>query len=264
MGNNMRNKEKSSYNVPNLERALLIMEYLLDHPDGLGITDVVKGMGFPNNSVFRIMNTLHNHDYLYRDKKSKKFTLSRKLFSMAYGSVIQKNLMECAVEPMRALRDELGETVVISILDKDEGLVLEQVPGLHSFRFVCDPGTKQPLHASASTKCIIANLPALKQKALFKKMEFEKYTENTISDLKTYKGELKKIKKEGYALDNAEAIEGVYCVAAPVFSGNGEPVAALTVTGPANRFKKENLESAGNIVKTYSAEVSRRLGFGLL
>lgn len=260
----MTKTEGKSYQVPNLERALRIMEHLLNYPDGQGITDIVKGLGYPNNSVFRIMSTLHQNGYLYRDEGTKKFTLSRKLFSMSYGSISQKNLMECSMVIMRELVEELGETVVISILDHDEGLVLEQVPGTHPFRFVCDAGTRQALHCSASTKSIIAFLPVEEQNSIVSRMKFVKHTDHTITSAKLFHDELIEVKKVGYGLDNAEAIEGVYCAAAPIFNDQARPIAAITITGPANRVPQEKLPKIGLIVKSYADKISAKLGHGLI
>ncbi len=257
---NENNRRKSDFQVPNLERALLIMEYLLNFPDGKGISDLAKELDFPKNSVFRIMNTLEAYDYIQRDAL-KKYSLSNKMFAMAYSCSDRKNLIECATETMRELRDKVKETVVISILVDSEGIVLDQVPGVHPFRFVVESGTKQELHTSASIKAILAFSDQKKRDAIIDKADFVKRTEHTITDRAEFLKVLKKIEVTGYALDEGEALDGVCCVAAPIFNASGEPIAALTVTGPSSRVPKEQLPELAETVKLAAGEISSRLGF---
>ncbi len=260
----MNKKKKSSYQVPNLERALVILEYLRNFPDGLGLSELARALEFPTNSVFRIMNTLDNYEYVWRDEKNKRYRLSRKLFSLAYGSVGEASLTENTLEFMRDLRDEFKETVVLSVMTEEGGLILEQVPGLHPFRFVCDPGTKQDFHASASTKSMLAFLPKKELTAYLKNRDYCRLTENSITSKEDFLKELKEVRKKGYALDNAEALEGVRCVGAPVFNGSGHPIASITITGPSSRLNNCDLEEIASSVVRAAGNASRRFGYGLV
>ncbi|MBI9016244.1 MAG: IclR family transcriptional regulator [Phycisphaerae bacterium] len=252
--------DKKSYQVPNLERALIIMEYLLGHPVGQTLSELAKAIKSPTNSVFRICNTLLMYGYLNRDEQSKRFTLSRKLFSLAYSSAHETSLMEKSLDVMRELRDKLHETVVISIIDKDKGLVLEQIPGLHPFRFVCDPGTSQPMHASASTKAILAFIPELQRNIIISSMEMPKLTDKTIIDRDQYRQHIKTVIQQGYAIDLDEGLDGVCCVAAPILDARQIAIAAITVTGPTTRMLPEHLEDIGHTVKEYTFRISQRMG----
>ena len=146
----------SDQRVPVLERALFILEHLLNHPNGLGVSDITHQLGYPKNSVYRIVHTLERFGYVYRDPETKRFVLSRKMFSMAYKGTEERTLMEFALPVMRDMRDAVKETVLLSIVSDNEGLVLEQVPGLHSFRFVVEPGTRRSVHGSSHGKAILA------------------------------------------------------------------------------------------------------------
>ncbi len=258
----MNEKSKSEYNVPNLERALVILDYVVGvSPKGISIADVVKELGFPNSSVFRIMNTLTKHKYLIKDEQTKRFTLGHKFFSMAHDSADKKLLIECAIPVMKKLRDLLKETVVITVMSDEEGMVIDQVPGLYPFRFVCDPGTRQPLHASASVKAILANLAEEEKKKIFTQINFSKLTENTILTLEEYKKELTEAKAQGYAFDREEGLIGVVCVAAPIFNKKGYPIASVTLTAPIGRLKVEELGAVGEIVRQYCDLITDQIKF---
>lgn len=258
------NGNTSEYFVPALERALVVMEHLRTHPRGLGISEITNHLGYPKNSVYRILNTLEKHAYIQRDSETKRFTLTRKMLAMAYSGPDEKNLMENALDVLRDLRDEVKETVLISIVAEDEGLVLEQVPGLFPFRFVVEPGTRRSVHASSHGKAILAFLPEREREAILGRIALTRFTENTITTRKGLRAELERIRARGYAFDMAEEGEGIRCVSAPVLDRNGVAVAAITTTGPAFRMPDDTLPAIGECVKKHAARISRRLGFGLV
>jgi DNA-binding IclR family transcriptional regulator len=249
--------------VPNLERGLLILEHLARHPGGQGISDIAAALHYPLNSVFRVTHTLLRHGYVERHPHTRKFTLTRKPAALAYGGETDRTLMENALDLMRELRDRVRETVVVSILDRGEGLILEQVPGLHPFRFVCEPGTRQPMHASASTKAILAFLPDAERDALLAHAVFPALTRRTLRDRAALLAELVSVRSRGYAIDRGEALEGVHCVAAPVRDRRGRAIAAITVTGPAQRMPERGFAVPGALVRECAARISARFGFGL-
>jgi DNA-binding IclR family transcriptional regulator len=248
--------------VPILDRALRVLDHLRQCPQGRSLTEIARALGFPKNTVHRILNTLAVHDYVRRDS-ARLYTLSRKMASLAYDSAQDRGLLENSLDVMRRLRDATEETVVISILDRDEGLVLEQVQSSHPFRFVCDPGTRQTLHTSASTKAILAFLPEAERESVLERVTFRRLTANTLASRSRFDRALGGVRQAGYAVDRSEALDGVHCVAAPIFNHQGFPVAALTITGPAERVPAAAFASIGKLVKAHAAEISKRLGYGL-
>jgi len=254
----------SERHVPTLERALIILEHLLKHPRGLGISDITNQLGFPKNSVYRILNTFEKHGYLNRDPETKRFLLSRKMFAMAYNGAEEKGLMENALDVMRDLRDEVKETCLISVVADDEGLILEQVPGLYSFRFVVEPGTRCAVYASSHGKAILAFLSDRERDEILDRISLKRFTENTITTRSGLLEELASIRERGYAFDIAEETEGVHCASAPILNQHGEALAALTTTGPAFRLAESSLDRVGRCVQKHAARISRRMGYGLV
>lgn len=252
-------KKRSDFQVPNLERALQILEYLIQFPNGKGISDLSKELSFPKNSVFRILNTLEGYNYIQRDEL-KKYTLTNKMFAISYDRADRKNLIECSATAMRNLRDNVKETVVLSILSGHEGVVLEEVSGLHPFRFIVERGTKQEAHTSASVKSMLAFSSEKERESVLENVEFIKRTDRTILSKEAYLEELDKVKMAGFATDAGEALEGVCCISAPIFSEDGTPVAALTITGPSSRISSGEVESLGAVVKDAALDISRKLG----
>jgi len=260
----MLKKKNSKYHVPNLERALDILELLAKHPAGLTVADITKTLQISRNSVFRITATLINHEYLLRDEETKALLLSQKLLSMGYSALGEETLVEKALESMRSLRNRYGETVPLGVLHGNEGVVVEEIPGTHPFRFVLAPGKPFHLHTSAPGKAMVAFLQEEERETLMNKIEYKKFNKNTITNIDDYRKRLEDVKKKGYAIDFAEEIQGMHCVAAPIFNRRGYPIAAIWITGPSFRVEAANFESIGKEVKKYADIISQSLGYGLL
>lgn len=252
-------KTRRTAGVPILERSLGLLEFLSRCPDGIPLSDIARALGIPKNTTYRMLITLCARGYVSRNEAELTYRLTRKLAMLVYSSARDGSLIERALVPMRALRDRVKETVVISILDGGEGIVLDQVPGLHPFRFVCDPGTRQDLHASASTKAILAFCGAEERESIVAAAPFRKLTERTITSVAAFRRELEVVRVRGYGVDRGEAMHGVHCVAAPVLDRQRVPIAAITVTGPDDRLREGDFPRIGEWVKACALEISARL-----
>lgn len=251
---------KSNHSVPNLERALTILELLAGHPEGLNITEISNQLDIPKNSTFRITSTLLDKGYLYRDEKSKAFSLTGKLLSIGYSALSEETLIEKSVDVMKALRDELKETVLLGIMVHQKGIVLELIPGLHSIKFWVDVGTVFPSNTAAPSKVMISHMTEQEQEDIISKMEFKKFTDHTITKPAAYRKLLEDTKKKGYGSDIGEEVEGVNCISAPILNRNGYPIAAIWVTGPAERLPEKDFDEIGAVVKEHAKIISQRFG----
>ena len=87
-------------------------------------------------------------------------------------------------------------------------------------------------------------------------------TPNTITSLGQFLKTLETVHSNGYGVDHAEALDGVHCVAAPIFNHQGYPIAALTITGPAERVPASKFKEVGSLLCEHAALISKRLGYG--
>jgi IclR family acetate operon transcriptional repressor len=86
-------------------------------------------------------------------------------------------------------------------------------------------------------------------------------TAQTITGLPQLRRELERIREQGYALDQEEAVDGLCCVAGPVFNHTGQIVAAFSVTGLATRLTPARIPEIAQLVRETSQQISYRLGY---
>ena len=187
----------AQYQVPNLGRALTILELLAAQPSGLTLADITRSLGFPKNSVFRVCMTLCERGYLLRDEQTRTFTLSRRLLVMGHQMLSEKPIVPTAIDVMRACRDAVRETVLIGTIVETHCVVLEQVLGTHPFKFSIDTGTRLPLHVSAPGKAILAYLPERERADLVSRLELVRFNERTITSRTALRSELQSVREAG-------------------------------------------------------------------
>ncbi len=252
---------KASYNVPNLERGLLIIELLANHKKGLTLSEIIESLDISKSSAFRIVSTLIFKNYLQKNETTKKITLSRKLMTLGVSSINEQSIVELSIDVMRALRDELKESVMLGVIIDNKGAILEQVSSSYPVKLYVEQGTHFYLHSSVGGKSILAFLPDEELDVMLKSMTLKRLTNNTIVSKKSFREELNAVKEKGYAIDNGEDIQGIHCIGAPIFNEYGYPVSALWITAPHGRLPHDEFEKKGKIVAKYALEISSKLGY---
>jgi len=117
-----------------------------------------------------------------------------------------------------------------------------------------------PAHSTASGKVLLAFLPeADRQRYLAE--DLCPMTRATVTDKKVLAVELEGVRRNGYALDNGEAISGIGCVAAPIRDQDGLVVAAVSLSGMAEEVLGDQFSEAVKDVREAAAEISRTLGY---
>lgn len=250
----------SRYHIPSLVRGLKVLEFLSAHPEGCGVSAIAEGAKLPKNSVFRIVATLSDHNYLLRDRDDKTYRLGRKLLGLGYAAVDESSLVEKSVDVLRHLRDVTHETALLAVLAGHEGVILEQVPSSQPVKVVVEIGHRFPMHASAPGKALLAFLPETDRQAILKQGRLTRFTAHTLTRIEAVRADLALARERGYAVDNEEEIEGVTCVSAPVLDRRGHPVAAVWVTGPVTRLGPAQFHNVGNLVKAQARRISERVG----
>ena len=260
--NAKRKSEKRNYHVPNLDRALQIIEKLSACPTGLNRNEIAAATGCSPNMVYRIMMTLVDAGWAYRGTETGVYRLSRRLLDLAIAGSDEYSLVTVAWPEMCALRDETNITVQLGVLDADgTGLLLETAESRSPIRFVAEKGTRvTDLHAGAGWKTMIAFLPEDERAAVLDRLSYRKLTNTTITSRAAIEKALAQVRACGYAVDDAEMIEGLHCVAAPIFDRTGRPVGTLSLSAPAEQLPKKDFKRRAASVMAAAAAVSAKLG----
>lgn len=245
--------------APAVDRALDILEHLASSAGGATLSELSETLSLPKNAIFRITKSLADRGYIAREDSTLRFLLTGKLLALAQPRSGDKTLTELALPTMRQLRDECRETVQLGIRSGNGGVVLEKLEGLFPLRISVDVGLRFKLHNNAPGKVLLAYTNEADRDALLGTDPLEASTERTITQREELRRECERILKAGYAVDHAEADEGIHCIAAPILDRHQELAGMLWISGPARRLTKEQFALRGRQVKSAAAEISKKL-----
>ncbi len=252
--------QRKSYKIEAVGRALNVMETLAENP-GLGVTALAKKMGLTKSIAFRLLQTLEEAGYVYRDE-------GRAIYSLGYrvallGERVGRDgaLLHVAPPVMDELRDETGENVNLVIREGIDALALATREGLHAIRIFAQSGRKGPLHAGGASMLLLAYAePAIRDRVL--SSDLQSYTNHTITDPEQLRRILTRIRANGYNVALNDLDDGAFSIAAPIFNASGEVVAGLSIAGAAARLDEPQRDTYIEAVKTAAQKISAKLTLG--
>jgi IclR family transcriptional regulator, acetate operon repressor len=226
------------YSVRAVDRVCSILNLLQETVDGVSLNEVADATGLPKSSAFRYMHTLGAHRYVERDAKSGLYRLG--LGFVGFQSRHVEVIRQRTRPGLEALRDKLGETVNLGILDGDSVVYLDIVESRRQVRLAASKGDRDSLHSTALGKAIAAHLPEQRVREILARTGMPAVTPNTITGLDDYLAELARVRRLGYAVDNGENEVDGRCVAVPLL--DGRLPAAVSLSAPSARFPIQQVE----------------------
>jgi len=255
------NKKQTSSDYVNksVDKALSILGFFNSQTDKLSITQIADQLDTNPSSLYPILHTLEEYDYIHRNK-DKQYSLGMTFVKKGRCVLERLNLSSEARSEIEALRDKTQKTVHLGYINGNKIVYVDKVES-RGVKLYSSPGKTAPLHATALGKVILAHLSADRLDELLDTLELTSQTRNTITSRKKLNQELQDIRSRGYAIDNEEFEEGIKCIASPIYRHDGEVDAAISLTGLAAQMSEEVLKEKSSLVKRHAANVSRKLGY---
>ncbi len=228
------------------ERVLALLTSFDDTRAELGVTEMAALIGVHKSTASRLAAALERAGLLARS--GRRFRLGVEVIRLGALALRSFDLVAAMQPAMDRLSQETGETVNLAVPDGAEILNVAEVPS--AYILSCSGGwvgRRTAPHAVANGKVLMA------YGALAVPERLERHTGQTITTREALGAELAAVRRDGYAAAVAELEEGLVAVASPVFDGTGACVAALSVSGPADRMKPETLGELGRRCAAVSA-----------
>ena len=238
--------------VQSVDRAVEILR-CFEQGDKLGVTEISRRLDLHKSTVFGLINTLVSNRLLEKAPDSDKYQLGIELFRL--GANAQSGIREIGAPHVRQLMEATGETVNLVLPDGGYVVYVDKRESQHSMRICTSIGLRLPMYCTAVGKVILAFLGDEERSAAFMDMKLMPRTENTITSQNELFAQLSKIKSDGYAIDDEELEYGLVCVAVPILSKTGEPVAALSVSGPKTRMTYGKISSIRDELTAHAHDI---------
>jgi len=246
--------EKSSIQV--IDRMSSLLDAVARYPEPVSLKILTAETGLHSSTTFRILDSMLTNGFVERDATGK-YQLGRKLLRLGSRVHAQSDLRLIAQPIMARLRDELGETINLTVREGDEVVYIEKATPNRMMHVQQLIGSRAPLHVTAVGKLMLAMGNEDECKAYAARTNLPAYTRNTINDLSTLQNGAEQLRAQGYAYDDEEAEIGVGCIGALVYDATDNIVAGLSVSAPIERRKSDWIP----ILLKAAGQISEELGY---
>jgi DNA-binding IclR family transcriptional regulator len=257
----MEKKVLKNDKIKSIEKALDLLELLSDNKKEMGITEINRELHMGFSTIHRILNTLKYRGYIVQNQQTSKYMLGTKLFILGCKVQNTTNLIKVVTPFLQRLSQNTNETINFAILEGREAIYLFKIESKEMLKAGIEVGTKVAAHCTSLGKVLLAFLPEQEFMMLYPN-ENEKlptFTPNSISSVEELKKYLKKIKKQGYAIDEEEYKIGVNCLGVPIINDEGKAIAAISISGPVSRFSLFEMEKVKSMLIALSQDISKQL-----
>ncbi|WP_165790754.1 IclR family transcriptional regulator [Pleomorphomonas carboxyditropha] len=243
-----------------LDRGLALLELLGDARQAT-LSQLARGVGISPTTASRLLETLKGRGLVDYDEETGLFSVGMKAFVIGSSAVRARRLDRVALPSMRALAEDTRLPVNLGVRDGQSAIYIEQFETGGTMRLLLRLGRQLPLHATAIGKVLVAWLwdDALAQ--AIGDGPLASFTVHTTTDRDIFLADLDAVRANGWATDDQEYEEGLFCVAAPIRDRSGEVVAGLSVSSLASRVGDEAIRELARHVTAAASEVSGKLGW---
>ncbi len=243
-----------------LSRGLDVLEALARaDQDGFGPSALGRQVDLDKATVLRILRTLIEAGYVTQDETTRRYRLTGRILWLAHRATVRLDLRSVARPHLTALRDELGETVHLGVLDDLRVVYVDKLEADNSIQLVSAIGQTMPLHSTSLGKAMLAAQPDEEREWTYARMDFSPRTDRTIREVTTFREEIERTRLRGYSTDDRENEPFGACVGAAIVRADGRPVGAISVSGPDFRIR-DRLPYFGERVRAVAAAIARELG----
>src|ERR1700746_1264319 len=243
-----------------ISKVLRILEALQGSSGGLPLKAICDRTGIHKSTAHRFLKHLERERYLIRTEAGA-YLIGPRLSQLSPRGNQEATLQAVARPILWELWKSTQETVNLAVLDQGTVLYVDVIESPHEFRLSSRVGTRRSVHVTALGKALAAFLPAELRESILGSLGFQPATPKTIGNLVQFRQELEKIRRQGYAVDDEEAVQGARCVSAPILNSVGTPVAAVSVSGPVTRVTPSLVSALAGAVTSAAHAISDTMGF---
>ena len=251
-----------AYTVKSLVKALNILGVLAeDGKSAPTLTQISRLLHLHISTVHRLLANLVHQGFAEEAPSPGGYQLSYRVLRMGLRVLDGLDFRRVAQPLLRQLNEQTKETVHLAILQEGRAISIEKFDSPQPVGLDARLGGVMPLHCTGVGKTLLAYQGEEFLNQIAHSPGLERFTMHTLTNLAQLRKELEHIREHGYAVDHEEAVEGLRCVAGPVFDHQGSVVAAFSMAGPATRMTVSRIADLTRPVRETSQQISYRMGF---
>jgi DNA-binding IclR family transcriptional regulator len=252
----------SSSNVKSAERLLSVLELLARHARPVPTMTIARECDIPKSSTHHLLNVMRDRQFVSYYEVERAWGLGVAAFEIGSAYLRSRPLQRMGRHLLAELTQRTGETSHLAMLHGTEVLYVDkEQPVGAAAKLVTEIGVRLPAHLTAVGRAILAELPEAQVRALYAGQPLVLRTGRGPTSIDDLLHDLEGVRRQGVAIDAEMVTPGISCVAAPVFSHEGVPVASIGLTYVTAQLSEAEARLAVELVCEVSGRLSSNLGY---
>ena len=204
------------------------------------LTEVAARSGLSRAGARRILLTLQTLGYVSSDGRL--FKLTPRILDLGFAYLSSMPMWNLAEPEMQALAARVGESCSAAMLDGADIVYVLRVPTHKIMSISLGVGSRLPAHCTSLGRMLLAGLSDDEALGLLHASDRPALTRHTVTEPEELLARVRLARKQGWCLVNQELEEGLISLAAPLTDRSGRTVAALNISGQANRTPAKQMQ----------------------
>lgn len=197
------------------------------------LTEVAGRTGLTRAGARRILLTLQTLGYVETDGKL--FRLTPRILDLGFAYLSSLPIWNLAEPVMEDLVGQIKESCSAAVLDGTDIVYVLRVPTHKIMSISLGVGSRLPAYCTSLGRMLLSALPPDQMMQVLQASERTARTRYTVTDVHELAARIEQVRRQGWSLVNQELEEGLVSMAAPITDRAGQTVAALNISGQANR-----------------------------
>lgn len=219
------------------QRVLDVLTTLASSDEGMSMADICRTLGAPKSSLFPILHTMADMDYISYEPDTARYSLGLRSYLLSSSYERRGGILPVFKSAMSEIVSTCGETSQLGILDHGRVLYIAKVDSTQPVQLKSNIGTTLGPSYTAIGKALLADRPDNEIRSLLGS-SLEAPTRHAAKTIEEFLDNLSEVRETGFAYDREETTEGVQCIAVPV-RHQGRHAYGLSVTVPSYRLTRE-------------------------
>lgn len=219
--------------VQSFARGLQVIRSFSASAPSQTLSEVASRAGLSRAGARRILLTLEALGYVRSD--GKRFSLSPRILDLGFSYLSSMPIWNLAEPYMEELVAQVQESCSAAVLDATDIVYVLRVPTRKIMSISLGVGSRLPAYCTSMGRMLLSALPQQELVDLLAASDLTARTKYTLTDANEIAAKVAQVRRQGWALVNQELEEGLVSLAAPIVNRSGQMVAALNISGQANR-----------------------------
>lgn len=243
--------------VPAIDKCFQILEFFGQKKESMGISKISDELNLNKSTVFNIVHTLT--DLRVLENIDNKFRFGTKLYVLGKAAEQGSDLIRNIHPYLTQISKKTGLTAFLGMRSGFDAVIIDKSDSSYELKMSAEIGTRIPLTAGAHGKAFLSQLPKEEINNIIRDERSKKFILRSASSRQEYLNSVNSIKKDGYAYEDEEYLDGIRALAIPLNLNRSDLQCAIWAVGLKSQIKDSSLQEYINLLLEISNKIESKI-----